>query len=147
MEATNNPKVDIGSICGCLRYRSNRIPFNLLICFTSCDSILNSVFIQMYMGVSKNSGSPKWMVYNGKPGTLLKWMIWGYHYFWKPPYIGNISIPTELDSFQVKFLSSQNSPEFQMNYTPENQHGYPKLWFRKGDSFQMWPFLVSMLDF
>ena len=27
---------------------------------------------------------PKWMVYNGKP--LLKWMIWGYHYFWKHPY-------------------------------------------------------------
>jgi len=27
------------------------------------------------MGVSKNRGTPKWMVYNGKP--LLKWMIWG----------------------------------------------------------------------
>ena len=26
---------------------------------------------------------PKWMVYNGK--TLLEWMIWGYHYFWKHP--------------------------------------------------------------
>ena len=25
---------------------------------------------------------------NGKPmKTLLKWMIWGYHYFWKHPYI------------------------------------------------------------
>ena len=32
-----------------------------------------------YQGVSKNRGTPKWMVYNGK--TLLKWMIWGYHYF------------------------------------------------------------------
>ena len=32
--------------------------------------------------VSKNRGTPKWMVYNGKP--LLKWMIWGYPYFWKP---------------------------------------------------------------
>ena len=19
--------------------------------------------------------------------TLLKWMIWGYHYFWKPPHL------------------------------------------------------------
>ena len=28
-----------------------------------------------YMGVSKNRGTPKWMVYNGK--SLLKWMIWG----------------------------------------------------------------------
>ena len=36
------------------------------------------------MDVSKNRGGkpPKWMVYNfGKP--LLKFMIWGYHYFWK----------------------------------------------------------------
>ena len=37
-----------------------------------------------HIGVSKNRGIPKWMVYNGK--TLLKWMIWGYHYFWKHPY-------------------------------------------------------------
>ena len=36
------------------------------------------------MGVSKNRGTPKWMVYSGKP--LLKWMIWGYHYFRKHPY-------------------------------------------------------------
>ena len=39
----------------------------------------------IYMGVSKNRGTPKWMVYNGKP--LLKWMTWRYHYFWKHPYI------------------------------------------------------------
>ena len=39
------------------------------------------------IGVSKNRGTPKWMVYNGKPWkTLLKWMIWGYHYFWKHPH-------------------------------------------------------------
>ena len=37
-----------------------------------------------YMGVSKNRGTPKWMVYNGKP--LLRWMIWGYHYFRKHSY-------------------------------------------------------------
>ena len=35
------------------------------------------------MDVSKNRGTPKWMVYNGK--SLLKWMIWGYPYFWKHP--------------------------------------------------------------
>ena len=28
---------------------------------------------------------PKWMVYNGKP-YYIKWMIWGYPYFWKHPY-------------------------------------------------------------
>ena len=35
----------------------------------------------VYMGVSKNRGTPKWMVYNGT------WMIWGAHpYFWKHPH-------------------------------------------------------------
>jgi len=37
----------------------------------------------IHVDVSRNSGIPKWMVYNGKP--YLKWMIWGYHYFWKHP--------------------------------------------------------------
>ena len=41
--------------------------------------------IYIFMGVSKNRGTPKWMVHNGK--TLLKWMIWGYPYFWKQLYI------------------------------------------------------------
>ncbi len=44
-----------------------------------------------HMGVSKYKGTPKWMVYNGKPmKTLLKWMIWWYPYFWKHPYKGLI---------------------------------------------------------
>ena len=39
-----------------------------------------------HIGVSKNRGTPKWMVYNGKPS--LTWMIWGEtHYFWKHPYV------------------------------------------------------------
>ena len=42
------------------------------------------------MGVSKNMGTPKWMICNGKP--LLKWMIWGYHDFWKHP--NQLSSPT-----------------------------------------------------
>ena len=37
------------------------------------------------LGVSKNSGTPKWMVYDGKP--LLKWMIWWYDYFRKHPSV------------------------------------------------------------
>ena len=36
------------------------------------------------MGVSENRGTQKWMVKEWK--TLLKWMIWGYHYFRKHPY-------------------------------------------------------------
>ena len=38
------------------------------------------------LGVSKIRGTPKWMVY-GKP--LLKWIIWGYHYFRKHPVGGS----------------------------------------------------------
>ena len=37
-----------------------------------------------HMVVSKNRGTPKWMVYNGK--SYIKWMIWGYPYFRKHPY-------------------------------------------------------------
>ena len=33
------------------------------------------------IGVSKNRGTPKWMVYNGKLKTLSKWMIWGVPLF------------------------------------------------------------------
>ena len=41
-------------------------------------------------GVSKNWGTPKWMVYNGKP--YLKWMIWRCPYFWKHPYDHGLGI-------------------------------------------------------
>ena len=40
------------------------------------------------MGVSEDSGTPKWMVYSRKP--LLKWMIWGYTIF------GNTQIVSQL---------------------------------------------------
>ena len=42
------------------------------------------------MDVSKNRGKNPKMdgETNGKPN--LKWMIWGYHYFWKHPYRGII---------------------------------------------------------
>ena len=40
------------------------------------------------MDVSKNRGGfdpPKWMV-KVMENPIFKWMIWGYHYFWKHPY-------------------------------------------------------------
>ena len=48
---------------------------------------------------TKNKGilPPKWVVYCME-NPMNKWMIWGYHYFWKHPYIWpnyNIS-PTSL---------------------------------------------------
>ena len=30
--------------------------------------------------------NPKWMV-NMMEHPMNKWMIWGYHYFWKHPYM------------------------------------------------------------
>ena len=44
--------------------------------------------LYVYMGVSKNRGTPKWMVYNGKP--YEKWMIWGE----KPTIFGNTHMHT-----------------------------------------------------
>ena len=51
------------------------------------------------MGVSKNRGKPpkildglKWFQ------TLLKWMIWGYHNFWKHPYIFQTKMHIKLES-------------------------------------------------
>ena len=41
------------------------------------------------MGVSKNMGTPKWMVFIWK--TLLKWMIWGYNYFGNIHILGGIA--------------------------------------------------------
>ena len=40
------------------------------------------------MGVSKNLGTPKWMVYNGKP-YWKGWFGGKTHYFWKHPYISS----------------------------------------------------------
>jgi len=39
--------------------------------------------IKKETGVSKNRGTPKWILLYWK--TLSKWMIWGYHHFRKPP--------------------------------------------------------------
>ena len=43
------------------------------------------IWVWLYMDVSKNRGTPKWMVYNGE--SYQNGMIWGTHpYFWKHPY-------------------------------------------------------------
>ncbi len=69
----------------------------------------------------KNRGTPKWMVYNGNP--LLKWMIWGYPYFWKLPVVS---------------LNFANSPFPWLNLKeelpeadPENVN--PVAWFKQFD--------------
>ena len=43
------------------------------------------IYKVLYMGVSKNRGTPKWM-------------IWGYHYFWKHPHPnGGVVFPDSLN--------------------------------------------------
>jgi len=50
------------------------------------DFQVNAETVWMYMGVSKNRGTPKWMVYNGRPmKTLLKWMVLGVPPFSETP--------------------------------------------------------------
>ena len=49
----------------------------------------NPCFFWYHLGVSKNSGTPKWMVYNGKPEHLIKMDDLGG----KPTIFGNIHFP------------------------------------------------------
>ena len=76
--------------------------YNIFVYIYSCHSCHSTIYVYIYtyahvfmalfhclyiyicVCVSKNHGTPKWMVYN-KP--RLKFMIWGYQYFWKHPYI------------------------------------------------------------
>ena len=47
--------------------------------------MIKSLVSWYHMDVSKNSGTPKWMVKIMKNPIKIPW-IWGYHYFWKHPY-------------------------------------------------------------
>ena len=71
------------------------------------------------MGVSKNRGTPKWMVYNGK--SLWKWMIWGE----KPLFLGT---PTSSLAFDKK-SESDFAKVSDICLTPGNVR--PKWWFMK----------------
>ena len=44
------------------------------------ESVGFSTWVFPKIGVPQNGWFIKWK-------TLLKWMIWGYHYFWKHPYV------------------------------------------------------------
>ena len=46
-----------------------------------------------HLGVSKNRGTPKWMVYDGKP-YKNGWFGWKTPYFWKHPFVKNFGNPT-----------------------------------------------------
>ena len=42
--------------------------------------------LKQHMGVSKNNGTPKWMVYKGKPYEQMD-DLGVFPYFWKHPYM------------------------------------------------------------
>ena len=82
--------------------------------------ILSSTF-RNYKGVSKNRDTPKWMVYNGNP--LLKWMIWGYHYFRKHP-----SCPKQ--KLKTCSVGSHNCPTNCLFNSYKNEvHNNSVVWF------------------
>ena len=47
---------------------------------SNCIKLIIRVFPKIGVEKSQNEWFISWK-------TLLKWMIWGYHYFWKHPYI------------------------------------------------------------
>ena len=52
------------------------------------------VFRMIHVDVSKNSGTPKWMV-KIRENPMNNWMIWGvFPYFWKHPWVARIPDPT-----------------------------------------------------
>ena len=58
----------------------------------------------MNMGVSKNRGTPKWMVYFME-NPMNKWMIWGENpYFWFNTHIHNIYIYISIGGGFIDFL-------------------------------------------
>ena len=63
------------------------LQWNLCPCGFSCKLTSNkSNTSRYYMGVSKNRGTPNGWFITENP-YILKWMIWGYHYFRKHLYI------------------------------------------------------------
>ena len=52
-----------------------------------------------HIGVSKNCGTPKWMVYNGKPYS--NWWFGGYHHFRKHPHQSSDIFPLSMEHMQA----------------------------------------------
>ena len=54
------------AVVGCLCRSAKKMLMFISTFFSNFIEILTS-WVYIYMGVSKNRGTPKWMVYNGKP--------------------------------------------------------------------------------
>ena len=60
------------------------------------------------MAVSKNRGTPKWMVYLME-NPIKNGMIWGVHpYFWKHPYDGMFLFLFLIDVFFQEDMKKHN---------------------------------------
>ena len=79
-----------------------------------------------YGGFHKCGISQIWMVYNGQ--SIYKWMIWGYPYFRKPPYIYIYNLAYDIVySINIDCYYSQLLVETKLQTLP---HGrvYVNLW-------------------
>ena len=92
---------------------------------TSCDKMggqnKSPTTSQKIWVFPKIGGTPKWMVYKWK--TLLKRMIWGYPYFWKPPFILRFR---SLNSTTSKYTGTPQVPCHPVDWHPlgGSQHPY-----------------------
>ena len=68
------------------QFLAHTIPFCVVCLFTKILMGFTPKTIRnQHLGVSKNNGTPKWMV-KKMENPMNKWMIWGYHYFRKHPF-------------------------------------------------------------
>ena len=56
---------------------------------------------ELHGAFHSHGDTPQWMVYEGK--SIYKWMmIWGYHYFRKPPYDNHYLDHCKINSWYMK---------------------------------------------
>ena len=109
----NCPLIDV--ICNMIHiiakytyYKRMEIPFHS---YTHWEYLLRS-----HLDMSKNRGilPPKWMVKIMVQNPMNKWMIWGYHSFWKHPFV-SLQFPDQetkaISGLSGSFLTDQ-SPTF-----------------------------------
>ena len=88
----------------CCKYRSvHTMYLAAALIFFSSSLAAGNPLILIYGWNSKYSGTPKWMV-KIMEIPMNKWVIWGYHYFRKPPYLNRKYICTVRQCFQEVLL-------------------------------------------
>ena len=85
-----------------------------------------------HMGVSKNSGTPKWMVYNGKP--YKNGWFGGTIFFWKHPYGGIIENHIRLNVLPSYTMKKRQISKIQptlrtQKHSSRKSLQQPKTWF------------------